>query len=93
MVDSSSFRRMNLDYKHEDYTGSNSASNANNVLETVDDESLFRYGRWMKCASLHSHLLERGLVFMGSRSCQKSGAKFWSNRSTLSLIPMRLSRI
>jgi hypothetical protein len=44
MVDGSSFRRMNLDYKHEDYAGSNSSSsNQNNALETVDDESLFRY--------------------------------------------------
>jgi hypothetical protein len=34
---------MNLNYKHEDYSGSSGGGTHSNILETVDKENLFRY--------------------------------------------------
>jgi len=41
MVDGSSFRRMNPNYRHEDYVGSQ-PTQQNNVIDTIDDENLYK---------------------------------------------------
>jgi len=42
MVDGSSFRRMNPNYRHEDYSGSQAPNSQNNVIDTIDEENLYK---------------------------------------------------
>eukprot|EP01125_Pyxidicula_operculata_P013107 TRINITY_DN4339_c2_g1_i1.p1 TRINITY_DN4339_c2_g1~~TRINITY_DN4339_c2_g1_i1.p1 ORF type:complete len:722 (+),score=165.77 TRINITY_DN4339_c2_g1_i1:12-2177(+) len=42
MVDGQSFRRMNPNYRHEDYTGSQVGSATNNILDTISEENYYK---------------------------------------------------